>query len=963
MNILQPGQQLGPYQIIHQIGKGGMATVYKAYQPSVDRYVAIKVLSYQFATDEEFLARFQQEARLIAKLEHAHILPIHDFGESDGIPYLVMRYLEAGTLKERIQAGPLELPEIDHIFTQLAEALEYAHENGVIHRDIKPANAMLDRRGEVFLTDFGIAKLVEGSVHTVTGAITGTPAYMSPEQAQGNRVDHRTDIYSLGIVLYEMISGRVPHDAETPLAIILKKIQEPITPLSTISPGVHPAIEAVILKALAKEPDDRYADMPSFIAGWKKAYTSVTAPAATPLHRPVSSMPKAAPPQPAQRPAAKTPTASNPIKKMALIGAGLGILLICFCLGAFLLRGRIISRRATGPAITKTPSGDISAVIPATPGWDSWAAANTRYALARRGDEIIAGGPGGVTIWDRNSGQLLRQITVRDGLLNPVITAVLVAKDNSLWFASEYGVAHLVESTWTYYTDEAGLDSTYVTGIAEVDGQIWVTTAYSGQPGGGLLRLEGERFQSLPGFPSTPDEQPGTISSNAYQILPDNEGRVWIGTDRGVAMLADDAWHIFGAEQGITNPTVYGLFLDRDGGTWLGLGEGRLMNYQPESGQFVETAQLQEYGIYNIYGLAQDNDGNDWVSGDHVTRYDAANDQWTAFDRSNGLPSETLYVALADPEQNRLYFATLGDGIVTWDGSSFGQWQVPNTPTYAEYRQILPAPDGKLWFVDTFQNGADLFDPASQTWQRPPEELRDGVPLGWDADGNLWLGGYGHVTRFETQNRTDLTPESGFPESNVQALAFTSDGTAWVGTSGGLVSIQDMQVGSQWLTDLGLEDFEIHALHTAQDGSLWVAVGRDIAHRKPDGAWEIFHPTELFGGYLDQVSGIAEAADGSLWFSTRGDGVYHFTNGNWDHLTYENTRQNLPSDYINAVTIAPDGSLWFASEVGAAHTDGQTWKMLTQADGLLSDNVLGIYAAPDGNVWFATVGGISRLRP
>ena len=194
MSNLQPGQMLGPYQIISQVGQGGMATVYKAYHAAMDRYVAVKVLPHQFMHDSVFLGRFQQEVHLISKLEHAHILPVYDYGESEGLPYLVMRFLDAGTLKNRMRASPqaavgrpgLSMVEIDRIFTQMADALSYAHDQGVIHRDIKPSNIILDHRGDVFLIEVGIAKLIESTVEfTATRSVTGTPAYMSPEQAQG----------------------------------------------------------------------------------------------------------------------------------------------------------------------------------------------------------------------------------------------------------------------------------------------------------------------------------------------------------------------------------------------------------------------------------------------------------------------------------------------------------------------------------------------------------------------------------------------------------------------------------------------------------------------------------------------------------------------------------------------------------------------------------------------------------
>ncbi len=255
MDQLQPGQMLGPYRIINQIGEGGMATVYKAYQPSMDRNVAIKVLPSKLAESSEFTQRFQQEARIIAKLEHPHILPVFDYGENNGVTYFVMRYLDAGTLREKMETGrPLPLDEIDRLFTQLADALSYAHSNGIIHRDLKPSNALIDLQGNLFLTDFGIAKLLESASPrlTQTDAIMGTPAYISPEQAMAIQVDQRSDIYSLGIILYEMVTGRVPFVAETPLAVILKHVSDPLPLPSTVKADIPEAIEKVVLKALAK---------------------------------------------------------------------------------------------------------------------------------------------------------------------------------------------------------------------------------------------------------------------------------------------------------------------------------------------------------------------------------------------------------------------------------------------------------------------------------------------------------------------------------------------------------------------------------------------------------------------------------------------------------------------------------------------------------------------------------------
>jgi len=253
------GKQLGPYRIIEPLGEGGMAAVYKSYQPGMDRTVALKVLPRLFASDPTFLARFGQEARVIANLEHQNILPVYDFGESDGYTYLVMRFVDGGTLADLLERERLSLPQVRHVMSQVGGAVAYAHARGVLHRDIKPSNVLIDGSGNCLLSDFGLAKMAEGNVRlTQTGGIMGTPAYMSPEQGLGNPVDARTDIYALGVVLYEIATGRLPFQAETPIALIMKHIHDPLLSPRLHNPELSEAIERVILKALAKQPEDRF---------------------------------------------------------------------------------------------------------------------------------------------------------------------------------------------------------------------------------------------------------------------------------------------------------------------------------------------------------------------------------------------------------------------------------------------------------------------------------------------------------------------------------------------------------------------------------------------------------------------------------------------------------------------------------------------------------------------------------
>jgi serine/threonine protein kinase/tetratricopeptide (TPR) repeat protein len=255
------GKQLGPYQITAPRGEGGMAAVYKAYQPRMDRYVAMKILPRHFAADPEFVTRFSQEARVIANLQHPNILPVHDFGEADGYTYMVMRFIEGGTLSGWLtERHPISLDRAVGVVTQVGGALDYAHAQGVVHRDIKPGNILVDKWDNCLLTDFGLAKIVESTANlTQTGGILGTPAYMSPEQGLGRQIDNRSDIYSLGVVLYQMAVGHLPYQAETPMAVVIKHIHDPLPPPRQRSPEIPEAVERVILKSLAKRPEDRFA--------------------------------------------------------------------------------------------------------------------------------------------------------------------------------------------------------------------------------------------------------------------------------------------------------------------------------------------------------------------------------------------------------------------------------------------------------------------------------------------------------------------------------------------------------------------------------------------------------------------------------------------------------------------------------------------------------------------------------
>lgn len=290
------GTRLGRYEILRLVGRGGMATVYLAHDPALDRQVAVKVLHAHLAHDEAFVGRFRREARAVAALRHPNIVQVFDFGVEQNQYYMVMEYLEGGTLHTLLREASKEgacLPprEVLRLVRPLCSAIDYAAGQGMVHRDIKPSNIILTKAGEPILTDYGIAKMVGVTSLTVTGMVVGSAHYMAPEQAQGQETDLRTDIYALGVVIFQMLTGRVPYDADTSASVLAQHIIAPIPSLASINPALPAAFEEVITKALAKEPAARYQSAAELATGLEAA---LSRPAAEPT---VVAAPSAGAPQ------------------------------------------------------------------------------------------------------------------------------------------------------------------------------------------------------------------------------------------------------------------------------------------------------------------------------------------------------------------------------------------------------------------------------------------------------------------------------------------------------------------------------------------------------------------------------------------------------------------------------------------------------------------------------------------
>ncbi len=250
--------KIGRYEIKSELGRGGMATVYRAYDPSFEREVAIKVLPRELLHDPQFHDRFRREIKTIAALEHPAIVPVYDVGEEDGVPYFVMRYMSGGSLTQWIEKGKFSVQDAARIIERLAGALAYAHKNGLVHRDLKPDNILFDSNGDPFISDFGVAKLSDSSTNMTGSGIIGTPAYMSPEQAQGEKVDNRSDIYGLGVIIFQMLSGQQPYNATTPMGVAVKHITDPVPEILKANPALPREADMIIKTAMAKDKDQRY---------------------------------------------------------------------------------------------------------------------------------------------------------------------------------------------------------------------------------------------------------------------------------------------------------------------------------------------------------------------------------------------------------------------------------------------------------------------------------------------------------------------------------------------------------------------------------------------------------------------------------------------------------------------------------------------------------------------------------
>jgi serine/threonine protein kinase len=343
-----PGVRIGPYEVMEQVGRGGMATVYKAYHQALERMVAIKVLPDFLAEDPEFRERFRREAIAIARLRHPNILAVFDHGEFDGQPYIVTEFVEGGTFANEL-GNPLAMGRALEVLGSVGSALDYAHQQGVLHRDVKPSNILMTRDGKSVLSDFGLARMMTSTQRlTRLDMVVGTPEYMSPEQCASGETGPASDEYSLGVVAFEALTGHPPYHADTPAAVMLAQMRSPLPAPRAVNPNLPSAVELALVKALAKEPGDRYPSCTAFVDALTATPADVpaTAVVAAPTPAPASSKPttSSAPTAPRRIPTRVLAIAATAVIGVLLVGG------IAYAIAS--------SRPGTQNAASTTPSAD-----------------------------------------------------------------------------------------------------------------------------------------------------------------------------------------------------------------------------------------------------------------------------------------------------------------------------------------------------------------------------------------------------------------------------------------------------------------------------------------------------------------------------------------------------------------------------------------------------------------------------
>lgn len=856
-------EKIGRYEIKEQLGRGGMATVYRATDPRFKRDVAIKVLPRELTLDPQFRARFDREAQTIASLEHPAIVPVHDYGEQDGQPYLVMRLMTGGSLADLLMKGPLPTKEISRILERIGSALDFAHETGIIHRDLKPGNILFDQYKDAYLADFGIARLSDSSATLTGSGLVGTPAYMSPEQIEGSALDGRTDIYALGIIVFEMLTGRKPYQADTPAMLLVKQMTEPMPRVRDIDPDLPPGCEEVITRATAKKAVERYA---------KASHLADTLSSALreELKTAVSSQPRTEP---------KAPPAVRQRKVPVWLWPALAVVVVVVLAAIFWPRLRPDgSAQPAQSAITPDNVAQMTALHQLGRGSVETA------ELSPSGELVALGGSSGVWIYEANSLELRQSLTGHTGLVD----AVAWSPDNTkLVSASWDGTARI----WDVDTGEQ------ITQIPHPDQVIAVAWSVDGQTvatatwGGPILLWDAANGQSIGELAGHTDSVTHLRFSPDGQLLASaspESVRLWeMDSQQEAALLTD-------------SPTEHGnLHWSPDGTRLL------VTNYNDSTVQIwqadgTEQAVLagMEYGVYDA-AWSPAGDRILTTSGDGTMRlWDAQNGRLVREvpDNFNSSPIRIIWL----DDTRGIFF--LDDGTILLADPELREVVARLDQHTTALSQAAFSPDGR--FLATANS-----DGTVRIWDRSGDQLAmltgheyGATAVTWSPDGQLLAsgGGDGSVRLWDTNRQTQVK-EWHHPNDTISALAWQPGSD--------LIAIGDW-AGHIWLWRTGqntlLADWQAH------DGAVtqmaWSPDGTELASGGQDNLVIIWDgqsqtPAQTFSGHTDVVRGVAWSPDGRQLVTVAHDFTVQVRDRASGALTWQQNHQELAT----AVVWSPDG--------------------------------------------------------
>lgn len=689
------GKQLGPYQVVAPVGEGGIATVYKAYQPGEERYVALKILPRHLVDDAGFAAQFEQVAETVVGLEHPHILPVFDYGQSDGYAYLAMPFIQHGDLAGLLETGPLTLSEVRRIISQLGGALDYAHQRGLLHQGVKPRNVLLDQQGDCLLMDFGLAAIVAESESVVAlGGVIGTPSYLSPEQGERRQVDQRSDVYALGIILYELVTGRVPYRAESPLAVVMKHVNDPLPSPRRFAPELPEAVERVIFKSLAKQPEDRYDTAREIVRAVEGAIPAPSLDVTperiqTDLETPTPSN-ELDVPMPLANKNRSSSTGKIWLLTMAGIFGGLfcGLVLIGWLLYSVIgtlppptnVSSTVVSSFQSTttvlPTFTREPTRRPATVTPTsaslpvaeTSTTDGIELSNEAQAtpveiVSQEGSDWACLGffGFGVTCLGESGWQSFTQ--ENSPLGGDLVQTMTACPDGRILMSHTFGISAFDGAEWAEY--ESGWGVSTVDALAcDVEGGIWAAHFE------GVSYFRNGEWRT---YPAT-----DFVASDGNQSLVDDiaispEGQVWVVTANSVARLEDEQWRVFQEGDGFSDQHFFDqITFDKADMPWV-VHSGGIFS-------FDETT-WSGYGNRNIYlseSIGVDADNRIWVGtfsqGVHIFN----NRAWQTYDTKNSdLSSDHIRQIITDT-QGRIWLATSW-GLTVIDGEVWHRYHMHNT--------------------------------------------------------------------------------------------------------------------------------------------------------------------------------------------------------------------------------------------------------------------------------------------